>query len=90
MVAIPNAAKRSYKLMAMLKAEGFRAGIPDVLFLVARRGFMGMAIEFKTPGNKPKQHQQEFIDMMKQEGWHVLVLTDPMLAIQEVKLYLGI
>ena len=74
----------------MLKAEGLRAGVPDVIIPLSRRGFVGMAIEFKTAGNKPKEHQQGFIDLMKKEGWHVLVLTDSVQAIQELKTYLGI
>lgn len=90
MVAIPNAAKRSYKLAAMLKAEGMRKGMLDVLFLVSRKGFAGLAIEFKKVGGKLTPEQLEYIDLLQKENWLVMVLTDAEEAIRLVKNYLGI
>lgn len=90
MVAIPNAAKRSYKIAAMLKAEGMRKGMLDVLFLVARKGFAGLAIEFKKVGGKLTPEQLEYIDLLQKENWFVMVLTDAEEAIRLVKNYLDI
>jgi len=90
MVAIPNAAKRSYKLAAMLKAEGMRKGMLDVLFLVPRKGFAGMAIEFKKIGGKLTPEQLEYIDLLQKENWLVAVLTDAEEAVRLVKNYLSI
>lgn len=90
MFAVVNAAKRSFKLAAMLKAEGMRAGVPDVLLLVARNGFTGLAIEFKKPGGKLSESQVEFIDRLVKEGWLVCVISDAEEAIRVTKNYLGI
>lgn len=90
MFAVPNAAKRSYKLAAMLKAEGLRKGVLDVIFPVSRQGFTGLAIEFKTPGKKLTPEQEEFAEMLKLEGWKTVVFTNPESAIDEVKRYAGI
>lgn len=90
MIAIPNAAKRSYKLAAMLKAEGMRKGMLDVLFLVPMQGFAGLAIEFKKPGGKLTEEQAEYIGILQKANWLVAVETDAEAAIKLVKNYLGI
>lgn len=90
MLAVPNAAKRSYKLAAMLKAEGMRKGMLDVLFLVSRQGFAGLAIEFKKVGGKLTPEQTEYIDLLTKEHWLVVVETDAEAAIKTVKRYIGI
>lgn len=95
MFAVPNAAKRSFKLAAMLKAEGMRHGVPDVLLPVARYPFIGLAIEFKKPdGKNPtgklSDYQIEFIDFLVKENWLVCVLDDAEEAIRITKNYLDI
>lgn len=47
--AIPNAAKRSKRQGAYMKAEGLKAGVPDVCLPVARQGFHALYIELKRP-----------------------------------------
>lgn len=88
--AVPNAGKRGYKTAAMLIAEGLRKGIPDIMFPVAKHGFIGLAIEFKKPGGKCSKEQNEIIDLLTKNGWIVVVLTDAEVAIKTVKNYLGI
>lgn len=90
MLAVPNAAKRSYKLAAMLKAEGMRKGMLDVLFLVPMKGFSGLAIEFKKVGGKLTPEQLDYIDLLTKSNWLVAVETDAESAINLVKRYLGI
>jgi hypothetical protein len=90
MLAVPNAAKRSYKLAAMLKAEGMRKGMLDVLFLVPMKGFSGLAIEFKKVGGKLTPEQLDYIDLLTKAGWLVIVETSADSAMKVVKNYLGI
>lgn len=89
-IAVPNAAKRSFKLAAMLKAEGLRKGMLDVLFLVPKQGFSGLAIEFKKPGGKLTTEQAEYIKVLQEANWLVAIETDAAAAIRILKNYLGI
>jgi VRR-NUC domain len=89
--AVPNAAKRSFKLAAMLKAEGMLSGVPDIILPVARQGFNGLMIEFKKPKTgKLTEAQETYIDLVVKENWLVVVMTDAQAAIDVVKNYLGI
>ena len=89
--AVPNAAKRSFKLAAMLKAEGMLSGVPDIILPVARKGFNGLMIEFKKPvTGRLTGAQQDYIDLIVKENWLVVVMTDAQAAINVVKNYLGI
>ena len=89
--AIPNAAKRSFALAAMLKAEGMRAGIPD-LFLAARSGrdqsAMGLFIEMKRKPNKPSAEQLEVIDYLRRAGYHCVIAWNADEAIRAITAYL--
>lgn len=89
--AVPNAAKRSFKLAAMLKAEGMLSGVPDIILPIARKGFNGLMIEFKKPVTGRLTGAQEiYIDLIVKENWLVVVMTDAQAAIDIVKNYLGI
>lgn len=89
--AVPNAAKRSFKLAAMLKAEGMLSGVPDIVLPVSRKGFSGLMIEFKKPiTGKLTKEQGDYIELIVKENWLVVVMTDAKAAIDVVKNYLGI
>lgn len=90
MFAVPNAGKRTFKVAAMMIAEGLRKGVLDILFPVARCGFIGLAIEFKKPGKGLTEEQADFAEMLVKEGWLVVVMTDADAAIRTVKNYIGI
>lgn len=69
--AVPNAAKRSYKLAAYLEAEGVQAGVPD-LILPAQR----IAIEMKRANAAPsaiRPDQQAWVDGLVAVGWRARV-----------------
>lgn len=50
--AVPNGGQRNKIVAAKLKAQGVRAGVPDIQLDVARHGFHGLRIELKRPANK--------------------------------------
>ena len=71
--ATPNGGQRHPVVAAKLKAEGVKAGVPDVSWPVARGGYIGLAIEFKNGDGNPSKEQRERIDRLQKEGWCVAV-----------------
>lgn len=50
--AIPNGGHRNVIVAKKLKAEGVRAGVPDLMLPVARGGYHGLFIEMKAGGSE--------------------------------------
>lgn len=67
--AIPNGGSRHKAEAARLKAEGVRAGVPDLFLPVARHGFHGLFIELKTATGRPSKEQLEWLDRLATEGY---------------------
>ena len=57
--AIPNAARRSAAQAAYLKAEGLRAGMPDIVVAAPRGGYHALYIELKTKKGRLSEAQHE-------------------------------
>jgi len=76
---IPNGGQRTIMAGARLKAEGVVKGYPDIM--VFAEGFQewglgwrpGFALELKVWPNKPKPEQEEVHELLKSQGWHVVV-----------------
>ena len=51
--SIPMGGKRSPVVGAKLKAEGVKAGIPDIFMAIPKKEFNGLFIELKEGKNKP-------------------------------------
>ena len=61
--AIPNAAKRSVRLAAMMKSEGMMAGVPDLFLPYPVEPYHGLYIEMKRrKGGKVSDNQRSVID----------------------------
>lgn len=75
--AIPNGGQRSKATAGKLKAEGVKAGVPDLFLPVPRtwRGmaFNGLFVEMKAGRNKPTAAQIEWHVMLSQQGYRVAV-----------------
>ena len=67
--AIPNGGRRDAVTGAGLKAEGVRAGVPDLCLPVARRGFHGFFIELKASGGSLSPEQRGWIARLRQAGY---------------------
>lgn len=71
---IPNGGKRSKSEAARFKAQGVKAGVPDIFLPCARGGYHGLYIELKrTKGGKLSAVQKEWIDALRGQGYKVIV-----------------
>lgn len=86
--AIPNAGKRSIGAANYYKAEGLRAGMPDVLIPVPARGYGALWIEFKAPGKKMTAAQKDKAHLLQKYGHRVLCLDNAQEAIEWTDWYL--
>lgn len=67
--AIPNGGHRSKATAARLKAEGVKAGVPDIFLPVARGGFHGLFIEMKIKGGRLSAHQDDWYHALRKQGY---------------------
>ena len=71
--AVPNAGKRSLRMGARMKAEGLRAGVPDLCLPVHRNGYGALYIELKVKGGKVSELQEIWISRLRYWGNRVEV-----------------
>lgn len=100
--AVPNAAKRSARQGAWMKAEGMKAGVPDVVLPVVRvvrsikgadiyKVWGGLYIEMKAPDKYPRPNQREWADRLEKAGQKVIRrCTTWQEAAQHIMEYLGV
>lgn len=71
---IPNGGKRTKSEAARFKAQGVKAGVPDIFLPCARGGYHGLYIELKrTKGGKISAAQKEWIDALRGQDYKVIV-----------------
>ena len=85
---IPNGGKRNITTAKRLKAEGVKAGVPDLFLPVSRGGFFGLFIEMKVGKNKTTEKQEEWISALQEEGYKVVVCYGCDSAMEEIMNYL--
>lgn len=71
--AVPNGGFRAMCTAVRLKAEGVRAGVPDILLPVSRRGYLGLALELKTRTGVVSAQQEWWLSQLKRHGWRTEV-----------------
>lgn len=87
--AIPNGGQRTKAQGGRLKAEGVRAGVPDLFLPVARRGYHGMFIELKVNKNKTTAEQDRWGLRLESEGYCIaLIYDDPAEVVENIEWYL--
>lgn len=90
--AVPNGGHRHTAVAAKLKAEGVRAGVPDVILLhpSADGCYHGMAIELKVGRNRVTPSQIKWLARLQSVGYYTAVIHDDwQLAAREIAVYLG-
>ena len=68
MYHIPNEGKRSKVTGAQLKAQGLKAGVPDVCLPVAHGGYIGLYVEMKVKPNRPTENQKQWLRALRGAG----------------------
>jgi hypothetical protein len=87
--SIPNGAHKSHASRYVFKITGLKSGVPDVSFPVARCGFHGMYIEFKSKTGRISPEQRWWTDKLTEQGFLVLTCRDWETAAQFVEEYLS-
>lgn len=67
--AIPNGGERNPVVASRLKAEGVKAGVPDLFLPVARHGCHGLFIEMKKPKGTIGSSQPQWEKDLKAQGY---------------------
>lgn len=87
---IPNGGRRDAKEAAMLKAEGVRAGVPDICLPAARGGYHGLYIELKrAKSGRMSREQEEWIAALSAAGYRAVCCHGWAAAAREIERYLG-
>jgi hypothetical protein len=70
--SMPNAGKRSKKTAVAMKAEGQKAGYPDVGLDAARGVYHGFRCELKIEKGKPQPNQNTYATKLRDQGYCVV------------------
>ena len=90
LLAVPNGGFRHPATAARLKAEGVKAGVPDVFLPVPCRGYHGLWLEMKRQrGGKVSPEQKEFIAKLKAHGYRVDICRGFEAAKEAIENYLS-
>lgn len=86
---IPNGGSR-HKLEAVkLRAEGVKAGVPDLCLPVARGNYHGLYIELKRlKGGRASEYQKQWLKDLNEQGYMAVICCGWEDAAQTIKNYL--
>ena len=89
MYHIPNGGSRSKSEAGRFRAEGVKAGVPDICLPVARGGYHGLYIELKrVKGGRVSTAQQGWIAALRDQGYCACVCKGWDDAAHVIKAYL--
>jgi hypothetical protein len=76
-----NEGKRDFKTAAWLKAQGLKAGVPDVMIYTRTKqmhaaNVAGVAIELKRNSNRPSVEQERWLSGLGNNNWVWAVCYD--------------
>lgn len=90
MFAIPNGGFRDNNTGKRLKAEGVRAGVPDLFLPVPRGGKAGLWIEMKIRKGRVTERQNDWIEWLRNQGYEARVCYCWQDAAEMIELYMGV
>ncbi len=70
---IPNGGKRHKSTAVRLKAEGVKAGVPDICLPVPKGNYHGLYIELKAGKNTTTDNQNRWLQVLKANGYDTAV-----------------
>ncbi|BBT41426.1 VRR-NUC domain-containing protein [Pseudomonas putida] len=88
---VPNGGHRVKAVAAKLKAQGVKAGIPDLVLPMARGGYFGLYIEFKATVDPAavSPSQQACIRRLNDQGYLAVVCRGHFDAMECLRAYLA-
>ena len=89
MFAVPNGGRRDAVTGARLKAEGVKAGVPDIILPVARGGYHGLFIELKAGKNTATAEQRGWLAALEAQGYRAAVCRGAAEAMALLEEYLS-
>ena len=88
--AIPNGGRRDKTTGARLKAEGVRAGVPDMFLAVPRQNAPGLFLELKKQkGGRVSENQKTMHEALSQAGYPVCICRGWDEAKRAIEDYIG-
>lgn len=87
---VPNGGSRDRREAANLKAQGVKAGVPDLFLPVAKAGKYGLYIEMKWGKNKTTEKQDWWIKQLREQGYAVEICRGADEAMDVIAEYMGI
>lgn len=87
--AIPNGGQRNLLVAKKMKAEGVRAGVPDLFLAVPNKDYAGLFIEMKKEkGGVVSEYQKIMLSRLEQAGYKCSVCKGFEEAKAEIEEYL--
>lgn len=86
--AVPNGGARHPAVAAKLKAEGVKAGVPDLFLPAPRCSAHGLYIELKAKGGKVSDKQRTMMAALARQGYACIVAYGWENAWAEIESYL--
>lgn len=80
--------KQRVRTGMIMNAMGYTKGTPDLTFLVSRKCYSGLVLEFKVPGNKPDSDQEAILQHCRDNGKSVHVVYSCAEAIKIMDWYM--
>ena len=81
-----NGAKVSRSVANRAKKEGMKSGVPDIIFVRTTDMHNPCALEMKRQKGGVLSHEQKsMIEVMRSEGWHVIVAKGARDAIKQLE-----
>lgn len=85
MYHVPNGGKRDKATAAVLKRQGVKAGVPDIMLPAARAGYHGLYIELKAGENTTTKKQKEWLEYLRQQGYYTAVCYEKTRLVERTK-----
>ena len=71
--AVPNGGQRNKVTGKILKDEGVRAGVADLILQIPRKGFSSLSIEMKTEDGRQSVEQKKYQESLEKNGGKYVV-----------------